>query len=270
CVLEPTEQENITNIADTEMLPENELYIQQLTNSDYKLLKKFRDEINKCVHRYCPICKERFTLITLVKGEYRRCYTEKGEIKKFSFANNMDPDILPEELTGLTKIEEMLIAQIFPVVSIYYLRSGQYAYHGNVINFSQDVNEFVTQLPRHSSSLRILVVRHQSVRGQQSFREFNVRRDKVGRALCWLKANNRYYKNIVIDENALQSLPEDGALDSQLSQMQNIVDKVQNEISNSYDKDDDNDDLEDVITHSFVPTPAPSYNKEFAINDSLN
>ncbi|CAG8763820.1 18196_t:CDS:1 [Gigaspora margarita] len=143
-VLEPTEQENITNITDTEMLPENELCIQQLTNSDCKLLKKFRNEMNKCVHRYFPTCKERFPSITLVKRECRRCYTEKGEIKKFSFANNMDSGVLPEELTGLTEIEEMLIAQIFPVVSVYYLHGGQYAYRGNVISFPQDVNEFVT------------------------------------------------------------------------------------------------------------------------------
>src|SRR5260363_458022 len=63
-VLEPNEQENITNITDTEMLPENELCIQQLTNSDCKLLKKFHNEMNKCVHQYCPTCKERFPSIT--------------------------------------------------------------------------------------------------------------------------------------------------------------------------------------------------------------
>jgi hypothetical protein len=43
------------------------------------------------------------------------------------------------EKSILTEIEEMLIAQTFPIVSIYYLCGGQYAYSGNVINFPQDI-----------------------------------------------------------------------------------------------------------------------------------
>src|SRR6185436_6189817 len=116
------------------------------------------------------------------------------------------PGNVPEELQGLTQIEEMLIAQIFPVVLIYCLRGGQYAYRGNVINFLQDVLEFTTRLSRHPSSLDILVVRRQSA-NNLAFKDFNVRRVKVFRALHWLKANNRYYADIVIDNEILQSLP---------------------------------------------------------------
>ena len=58
----------------------------------------------------------------------------------------MDPGDVPEELQDLTEIEEMLIAQIFPIVSVYCLREGQYSYRGNVINFPQDVLEFTTHL----------------------------------------------------------------------------------------------------------------------------
>ena len=56
----------------------------------------------------------------------------------------MDPGKVPEELQGLTEIEEMLIARVFPVMSVYKLRGGQYGYHGNVINFPQNVKEFAT------------------------------------------------------------------------------------------------------------------------------
>lgn len=76
----------------------------------------------------------------------------------------------------------MLIAQIFPVISVYCLRGGQYAYRGNVINFPQDVLEFTTRLPRHPPLLDILVVRRQSA-NRLAFRDFNVRRIKVSRAL---------------------------------------------------------------------------------------
>ena len=65
----------------------------------------------------------------------------------------MDLGDVPEELKGLTEIKEMLIAQTFPIVSVYYLRGGQYAYSGNVINFPQDIGEFVSHLSRHPSSL---------------------------------------------------------------------------------------------------------------------
>lgn len=72
----------------------------------------------------------------------------------------MDPGNVFEELQGLIQIEEMLIIQIFSVVSVYCLRGSQYTYHGNVINFSQDVLEFATHLPRNPSILDIHVVRH--------------------------------------------------------------------------------------------------------------
>jgi hypothetical protein len=82
----------------------------------------------------------------LVKGECRRCYTEKTTPKKFSAENNMDPGEVPEELQSLTEIEEMLIARVFPVMSVYRLRGGQHRYCGNVINFPQDVQEFASHL----------------------------------------------------------------------------------------------------------------------------
>ena len=95
----------------------------------------------------CLVCNERFSPINLLVREIcRRCYVDKNPVKKFSEANNMDPGDVPEELQDLTEIEEMLIAQIFPIVSVYCLRGGQYSYRGNVINFPQDVLEFTTHL----------------------------------------------------------------------------------------------------------------------------
>ena len=85
----------------------------------------------------------------------------------------MNPDNVPEELQDLTEIEEMLIAQIFPVVSVYCLRGGQYAYRGNVINFFQDVLEFITHLPRILSLLDILIIQRQSA-NSLGFKNFNV------------------------------------------------------------------------------------------------
>ncbi|PKY59037.1 hypothetical protein RhiirA4_412305 [Rhizophagus irregularis] len=52
----------------------------------------------------------------------------------------MDPGEVPEELQGLTEIGEMLIARVFIVIS--------------EINFSQDIQELATRLPRHPLSLK--------------------------------------------------------------------------------------------------------------------
>jgi hypothetical protein len=226
-----------------------------LIESERKLLKKFRDKVDKFKHAHCPTCNEKFPSIIIVKGECRRCYSENATTKKFSAENNMDPGEVPDELRDLTEIEEMLIARVFPVMSIYRLRGGQNGYRGNVINFPQDVQEFATKLPRHPSSLDVLVIRRQSANNLEAFRDFRVRRLKVARALLWLKENNRYYADITIDHEALQSLPIDDSIDDKL---QDIAEEA----------DFKNED--DMITRSFVPILPPSDREDVAIQNSLN
>ena len=46
---------------------------------------------------------------------------EKTLPKKFSEENNMDPSKVPNKLQDLTKVEEMLIVQVFSIMSIYKL-----------------------------------------------------------------------------------------------------------------------------------------------------
>src|SRR6184192_3461427 len=128
---------------------------------------------------------------------------EKTFSKKFSAENNMDPGEVPDELQDLNEIEKMLIARVFSVMSVYKLRGGQHGYRGNVINFPQDVQEFTTKLPRDPSSLDVVVIRRQSASNLEAFRDFRVRRAKVVHALNWLKENNRYYGDIIIDQEVL-------------------------------------------------------------------
>ncbi|GES78966.1 replication protein A 70 kDa DNA-binding subunit-like [Rhizophagus clarus] len=97
---------------------------------------------------------------------------QEEEPKRFSKENNMDPGDVPEELQGLTEIKEMLIAQVFMVMSVYRLQGEQHEYRENVINFPQDVQEFTTHLPHHLSSLNILIVRCQSANDSMAFRDF--------------------------------------------------------------------------------------------------
>jgi hypothetical protein len=100
------------------------------------------------------------------------------------------------------------------------------------------VQEFAIHFPRNLSSLEVPIVCQIT---RQDLEILKVRRAKLARALCWLKENNRYYKDmiIIIDNEFLQSLPVDGSIDDQNTQ---IV---------AEDLDHDEEDV--VITRTFVP-----------------
>ncbi|CAG8606715.1 20363_t:CDS:2 [Rhizophagus irregularis] len=215
--------------------------IQPLSESDCELLQKFRDKMNKLEHKICPVYNERFPSINLILGMCRRCYGNKNEIKKFSRANNMDPGDVPEELKNLTKIEEMLIA-------------------GNVINFPQDIGEFVFRLPRHPSTLDTLIVCRSSAESSTSFRDFTVRRDKVRKALCWLKRNNQYYADIIIDDNVLRTLPDEGSIDDLLPQVRD----AENRLHHIDYEPRDADHLDELYF-----SPFPLRNENHVIDDAL-
>ncbi|GBB92622.1 hypothetical protein RclHR1_20340001 [Rhizophagus clarus] len=206
-----------------EQLPDN---IYFLSKSDRKLLQKFCTEMNKLMYKICSACNKRFPSINLILGMYRQCYSNKNEVKKFFVANNIDLGDVPEELKGLTEIEKILISQTFPIVSVYYLCGDQYAYSGNIINFSQDVGEFVSRLSRHSSMLDTLVVCRQSAEGSMSFKDFTVRCDKIKQAFCWLKENNRYYSDIIIDDDILRTLPENSSINEYLPQIHDAENRL--------------------------------------------
>ncbi|CAG8550720.1 12210_t:CDS:2 [Rhizophagus irregularis] len=228
--------------------------IQPLSESDRELLQKFHDKMNKLEHKICPVCNEHFPSINLILGMCRRCYGDKNEIKKFSRANNMDPGDIPEELKDLTKIKEMLISQTFPIISVYYLRRGQYAYSGNVINFPQDIGEFVSRLSRHPSTLDTLIIRRSSAENLTSFRDFTVHRDKVRKALCWLKRNNRYYADIIIDDNVLLRASEN---------------RLHHVDYKPHDADHLDSETDDTIIRNFIPVPFLLRSENHVINDAF-
>ena len=57
----------------------------------------------------------------------------------------------------------MLISAVLPIMSLYKLPHGQYAYSGHVINLPQDVASFANSLPRlhayiHTCTVNILII----------------------------------------------------------------------------------------------------------------
>ena len=102
----------------------------------------------------------------------------------------------------------MLISAVLPIMSLYKLSHEQYGYSGHVVNLPQDVASFANSLPRLPSELDVIIVRKEGA--SSAHRDFRVRKAKVLSALRWLVANNRYYRNISINLEAVAMLPADG------------------------------------------------------------
>ena len=104
----------------------------------------------------------------------------------------------------------MLIAAVMPIMVIYQLPHGQLGYSGHILNLPQNVTDFATSLPRSPSDIDVLIVQKQGADG--SHRDFRVRRHVVQSALEWLISHNLYYRNIALNRQILQDLPEDAIL----------------------------------------------------------
>lgn len=156
----------------------------------------------------CIVCNKRKRADVI--NQAGRCTTcaRRNAVHLFTAENGMDIGAIPEELLGLTMIEQILIARVHPVVSVFKIRGQQTGYSGHVLNFAQHVEDIATRLPHDPRYLTtVLLLRRDTVSGVA---EFRVRSQVVGRALRWLQINNRYYSDIIVDNEALNRLPRDG------------------------------------------------------------
>ncbi|KAJ3568696.1 hypothetical protein NP233_g5549 [Leucocoprinus birnbaumii] len=153
------------------------------------------------------------------------------KLPPLALANNMWIGAIPFQLRVLTLAERILVAIYYPaayIVKLYpkdpsvrywdpnSLNSGL---KGNVSTYPLDPKELATYIfdgtmppPANILSATIGV----TLIGPRGFPErtmpdlLKVRRQRVRDALAWLKANNPLYSNIVMSEERLQQLPEDG------------------------------------------------------------
>ena len=95
-------------------------------------------------------------------------------------------------MQGLTQVE---ISAVLPIISLYRLPHGQYAYSRHVINLPQDVACLRTPC-LNFPVIDIIVVRKEGA--ADSHRDFRVSRVVVLRALQWLLANNQYYRMVAL------------------------------------------------------------------------
>ncbi|CAB4033970.1 Hypothetical predicted protein, partial [Paramuricea clavata] len=228
-------------------------------------------------HRQCTMCKEAWPTRQNLASEVYICYRckrDKKSPKKFSAENDMDPGIVPEQLTGLTQVEEMLISRVCPIMRVYRKHGGQRGYKGHVLNVPQDIQSFLNRLPSRVADLPVLIVRRHGA--EDTHRDFTVRRHKVLEAVLWLKTNNPFFKNIEIDRDVIQSLPENGIPD----ELRYVIDE--NELSVHVENEGPPQDpvmsanasVEELVlgsgSTSFIPMRQRQRKEGAAIQDAVN
>jgi len=174
--------------------------------------RQFEDYMKYLNCSFCSQCKEK----NLVSSNIKNSCSHRRSCGDYSAMNDLDPREIPQDLQGLTFIEEQLISRIHPLISVFNLKGLQFGYNGNKINVHQSVEEFAIQLPKKVTDLSsVLAVRFSSEKVEA--KDFQVRAAKVLSALLWLKANNPFYEHIEISMDNIELLPENG----------NVFDEIQ-------------------------------------------
>ncbi|KAK3907366.1 putative membrane protein P31B10.04 [Frankliniella fusca] len=139
-------------------------------------------------------------------------HLKKGKVPHFAAKNGLVFDPLPQELTGLTTLEERLVSARIPFMQIRELGyQRQLGLKGNCVNVPIDINKTVTCLPRMDSeddTLLVQLMRRMSDKTPYAFE--NVRPEKVFNAARYL-VNTDLYKqhNITLNESWLQQFHDE-------------------------------------------------------------
>ena len=142
--LNETKQDNIEN--DQDSLSNCFELPKIFTDNTIKAGNLFDKECGNIFTKTCILCNRSFYDIQTNK---EIICIDCNKSNKFSADNNMGPGSVPEKLLNLSYIEQMLIAKIHPIITIYRIQGNQYSYSGNIIHFRQNINEYIKKLPIH-------------------------------------------------------------------------------------------------------------------------
>ncbi|THV08121.1 hypothetical protein K435DRAFT_555761, partial [Dendrothele bispora CBS 962.96] len=138
-----------------------------------------------------------------------------------SWANGCWLGDVPKELSCLTYMEELVIARAHATKCVKTKSKNdkpkappQQGTASNVCFHPHEIRNVATKLPRPFDTLydeiAVIFVTNNNSISAEAFEgmPFLVRRQKILQALIWLKANNRYYHDIIIDMEALSGYPD--------------------------------------------------------------
>lgn len=152
----------------------------------------------------------------------------RNSTPKHSLANRLYLGPVPPELSDLTMVEECMISHARAKSWIVKLQeaeasssspASQRSLKGHTIIYPQQPDNLASILPHPVSDTLtficvIFVGSSRLTKGwlRNKAKLLVVRREKVYNALTWLKANNPLYREVKIDHDHLQALPEDDVL----------------------------------------------------------
>ena len=239
-----------------------------LEDNAYCAIRAF--EVEQMTYKFscCEVCKEQRLECQGSGNMCSRCRRDKKVPKVWSYENNMDPMCVPEELSGMSDAEQMLIARLAPTVHVHILKHGGIASKGHCIAFPQAVQEPATILPRLPAEVDIIRVRRQG--RDDTHKDFRVRRYRVQQALCWLKDNNPAYSDIVIDVARIHNLPEDGQLPNLRTIEFSETERVDDQGPAPQQLDAGETDGNDDSTVSGIILPEPGVNVQEQVEAAIN
>ncbi len=127
---------------------------------------------------------------------------------------------IPEELKSLTMAEKLLIRRCSPLIPSHHIRNGVYGIHGHCVTFAQDIEGMCTDLPQKESNMVIFVRNLNNRRtGKMHVQHFKVDKDKVLRALRWLKMHHAGYKDITINSSNMDWIKDGSVYDASRNYM---------------------------------------------------
>ena len=245
---------------------------QSLDDQNFLALRgNFIQKMNTVSQLTCIYCNERHFVDYKINSHVcHGCRSVKTNRRhKFSAANELDPGPLVRKLSGLTAIEQMLISQVIPSMTIFCLsRGGQFGFRGHVLNVPQDLYGFITNLPRKVSELDFLVLAKGVDQLDLSRNMFTVNRQRVVDALKWLQCNNPYYHNIKIDQEMVEALPINGMIAIPETHInREPVDDAHHVPVTS--QTEEHLQPEVSMSHSFIPHQLPTRQEREAINAAI-
>ena len=202
-----------------------------LTDRDKATLREFWTTLDNDQMEYCSRCQESWFQMKIDTDSIcGRCYRKDakrlpGEPYFFSADNQLDFGPVPARLPQLTPTEEALIARVHVHVNIMLVRGQQYKYRGHVVHFLREVGLVYNQLPLLPHELNTVLLRPANTAShanlsRQFTRQFRVRRQPVTIWLNYLRRHHPGYRCIVIDDERLSPLPEDGNVLDDIPQSQ--------------------------------------------------
>ena len=124
---------------------------EQIQDAQILLLQQsdrdFCDTLRSIAVISCPVCLMLDLKETESENVEQTCkLCAQGRNSRFSPQNICDPGDVPDELKGLSLVEEMVISLIHPQTKVYRIKgSGQLRYSGNIISFPQDVQSLAIE-----------------------------------------------------------------------------------------------------------------------------